>query len=277
MNRLEEIIRIESEELANYIKKASVSGSGTPQEVADRREADVRNFFERYFPKPHKTAKGKIDDTYGNRSASVDCLVLNPCHPLLTDANGLMTVILADGVDYAIEIKSNLGDRQELEKALGQSATVKSLRRRNTSFIASKARLEPAECYFQIPSIILCENWGSEVNGLLSNVVSYYEQKQMSRAHQFDILASRQQGIVVNIAPDHYFVSGDIDYSLTYAELGLETMGALLAMMMRMPRCEPTINEPVLSHYLKPSYKNWSNFPELDRRLANLNHHEQSN
>ena len=182
-----------------------------------------------------------------------------------------MTVILADGVDFAVEIKSSLGDKQELETALEQSATVKKLRRHNTSFLASLDQLEPSECYFQIPSIILCESWGSSVEKMLENIVVFYERNEISRVHQFDLLVSRNQGIVVNLAPNHYFVSQDVGYSLSYAELGGDSMGVLLAMMMRMPRCEPTMNEPVLSHYLKPRYENWSSNAKLDARMASLN------
>ena len=103
MNKLLELLKIESTEITASFQKASLEGEGTPQEVADRREETVKSFFEKYFPFPYRIVKGNIIDTYGARSNSIDCIVLNPSHPYTIDpSNNKASIIFADGVDYAI-------------------------------------------------------------------------------------------------------------------------------------------------------------------------------
>ena len=54
---------------------------GTPEHVADDRETALREILGRYFPYPYHVVKGNISDRHGNRSASLDAIVVNPIHP----------------------------------------------------------------------------------------------------------------------------------------------------------------------------------------------------
>ena len=105
------LLELEYKELKLGLSKASIEGKGTPQEIADRREELFHSFFIKYFPFPFRITKGNIIDSYNNRSASIDCVILDPSHPYTIDAkNNKASVILADGVDYAIEIKGTLAE-----------------------------------------------------------------------------------------------------------------------------------------------------------------------
>ncbi len=74
--------------------------------MSDWREETVKSFLEKYFPFPHRIVKGNIIDTFGRRSDSIDCIVLSPAHPYTIDnISKKASVIFADGVDYAIEVK----------------------------------------------------------------------------------------------------------------------------------------------------------------------------
>lgn len=85
MNKLIELLSIEAKEISDAFKKASLEGAGTPQEISDRRESAFKSFLEKYFPYPYRVVKGNICDSYGNTSQSIDCIVLNPCHPYTID------------------------------------------------------------------------------------------------------------------------------------------------------------------------------------------------
>ena len=70
-------------------------------------EEVVKRFLEKYFPFPFRIVKGNIIDSHGNRSNSIDCIVLGPSHPYTVDpVNGKASVILADGVDFNKDVDS---------------------------------------------------------------------------------------------------------------------------------------------------------------------------
>lgn len=65
--------------------------------------------------------------------------------------NKKASVIFADGVDYAIEIKGNLTDKDEIERALKQIESVKKLTRVRNGLIWDK---DKNEYTYKIPTII---------------------------------------------------------------------------------------------------------------------------
>jgi hypothetical protein len=71
MDDLYSLLREEALQLSSEFRKASIQGRGTSQEVADFRENAVQAFLGRYFPFPHRIAKGKVRDSFGNVSASI--------------------------------------------------------------------------------------------------------------------------------------------------------------------------------------------------------------
>ena len=154
--KLLRLLQLASTQMINEFAKASIEGEGTPQEVADRNEGYVSSFFRKYFPYPYRVEKGNIIDSFGKKSMSIDCLILNPSHPYTVDANNnKASVIFADGVDYAIEIKSKLSSKDEIARALKQIQSVKKLRRvRNGVLNPYNLDEIQLECSKTIPSFI---------------------------------------------------------------------------------------------------------------------------
>lgn len=154
MDKLTQLLEIEAKNISDSWQKASIEGKGTPQEIADRREGVIRSFFEKYFPFPYRVTKGQIVDSYGNSSQSIDCVILNPIHPYTYDKqNNCYSVLLADGVNFAIEIKSDLGNDKELHGALKQIQSVKKLRKK--PLLENNKTLEND---LTIPSIIFADS-----------------------------------------------------------------------------------------------------------------------
>lgn len=123
-----------SEELGREFGRASRLGSGTAQEVADHREAAFRALIERFYPRPKIVTKGQILPVSGPKSNSIDCIVLNEAHPNLVDAGGKFSMILADGVDFAVEVKGRL-DGAELDRCLKQGLSVSRARCSRTPIV----------------------------------------------------------------------------------------------------------------------------------------------
>ncbi|KLN57608.1 hypothetical protein VPARA_11210 [Variovorax paradoxus] len=135
MNDLYSLLREDALQLSSEFRKASIQGRGTSQEIADFREHAVQAFLSRYFPFPHRIAKGKVRDSFGSIAASIDCVVCAPNHPYTVSARDKFNLLLAEGVDSVVEVKPNIADRAELHRALEQGLTVKKLRRATTSLI----------------------------------------------------------------------------------------------------------------------------------------------
>jgi hypothetical protein len=187
MNELIELLRIESQDMVNEFKKASIKGKGTPQEIADFRELYFHSFMAKYFPFPYRITKGGIIDTYGNKSASIDCILCNPAHPYTVDNSGKFSVILADGVDSAIEIKPNISIKDELERGLKQIITVKKLRRSKTPILLNK-NLSNAQIEFSktIPSFIFALEAKSNIDDTVSEIIDFYKDNNISIDKQVD-------------------------------------------------------------------------------------------
>jgi hypothetical protein len=67
--------------LSKSFAAASDKHAGTPEAVAADREQALRTTMRRFFPEPFKVTKGAIYDTFGARSASIDCVICAPSHP----------------------------------------------------------------------------------------------------------------------------------------------------------------------------------------------------
>ena len=133
MDALFALVRDDAEELRLEFKKAGIQGRGTPQDIATFRETAPQGTLSNYFPFPFRVAKGGIVDSYGRRSASVDCILVNPMHPYTIDRRENFKLIFADGVDAAIEVKPDISQKDELYRGLEQGLKVKALRRAETA------------------------------------------------------------------------------------------------------------------------------------------------
>jgi len=208
--KLIEILRYETDEIDTALKKASVEGRGTPQEVADRREGTVRAVFEKYFPLPYKATKGNIVDAYGNESASIDCVILRGEHPNTFDMyTKLASVILADAVYCAVEIKDSLyGD--ELKIGLNQIRTVKRLR------LHIDRKLSEV---FTVPTVIFAQKTYKDIQKLMVEIANYnYVENQVPKREQFDIIYIHKRGIIINMKAQSAVPFGKVCFECEYRE-----------------------------------------------------------
>jgi hypothetical protein len=129
MDDLFALVRTDAEELRLEFGRASVQGRGTPQDIATFRETALQGILRNYFPFPFRVAKGGIVDSYGRKSASVDCILVNPLHPYTIDRRENFKLIFAEGVNAAVEVKPDISQKDELYRGLEQGLTVKALRR----------------------------------------------------------------------------------------------------------------------------------------------------
>ena len=246
------LLEIEYKELKLAISKSSIEGRETPQEVADRKENLFHDFFRKYFPFPYLVTKGNIIDSFNKRSASIDCIILDPSHPHTIDTkNKKSSVIFADGVDYAIEIKGDLKDnndvnnKSELKRALDQIKSVKELTRVRNGLIFKK---DQNEYSYKIPTIIIAERTYKNIEDLIDRIIKYYKDNNIKRIHQFDIIVVSSY-IIVNSCKGLISLNGM--RGLFYCETGDKTLIELLLLMSNMPLVQPTMNDNIYNLYLK--------------------------
>ena len=257
-NKLLKLLEVEAEKLAIGYREASIEGQGTPQEVADRREGVFKAFLGKYFPFPNKIVKGNIIDFYGNNSASIDCIVLSPSHPYTVDPqNEKASVIFADGVDYAIEIKPNLALESEIHRGLKQIQSVKKLRRvRDSLLFKSKYTTEQITLAKTIPCCIVVDETFADIKKLINKIVDYYVNNKVPYIEQFDIMLINNRAVLINYRPNCYkdiqnkASENDKKRAIAFWEGGSKSLAWFLLEMNTMPRSEPLISENIMEIYL---------------------------
>lgn len=272
MDKLIELLRIETQEIAISFKKASIEGKGTPQEVSDRREDSIHSFIKKYFPFPYRVVKGNIIDSFGGRSNSIDCIVINPSHPYTVNYDGgKASIIFADGVDYAIEVKPDLSDAEEINRGLKQIQSVKKLSRVRTGLANSEEAKERAK---KIPAFIFSNKTYVDIKTLVSNIVDYYVENKVPKHEQFDMLVVNDRAIIFNFGKRTKLQYGNFE-GIQVAETGEDTLAVFLLFMNHIPRSEPEIDQNVLNIYLRKSsvlskYK-MQKYDDLNAKLLSTN------
>lgn len=238
-----DLLNLEYKDMQSGFKRASVEGYGTPQEISDRREQLVHNFFQKYFPFPYRIVKGNINDSYGKRSKSIDCIILNPAHPYTIDQNNKKaSFIFADGVDFAIEVKGKMDSKREIERALDQIKSVKDLTRKSTGIISSK---QQEDYLYKIPVMLIAESTYSNVEKLIDHIVEYYKKNRIKRIHQFDIILVDGNVILNSYKLNPYSPDFGIEFC-NYGDFGL---GLLLFLMTYYPQSHPKFNREIIKYY----------------------------
>lgn len=256
MDDLYDLLREEALQLNSEFRKASIQGRGTSQEVAEFRENAVQAFLGRYFPFPHRIAKGKVRDSFGNIAASIDCVICAPNHPYTVSVRDKFSLLLAEGVDSVIEVKPNIADRAELHRALEQGLTVKKLRRATTSMIHPYGIL--GDWAERVPFGIFAMQCKTAPIETGFEILEFYETRGVSPLDQADF-------IVVN---DVCIFSNFVEKSLNpwkVAEAGFENhqgwfyegwgQDSLVGFLIRLHRVAHAglkIQEDVLPRYLTP-------------------------
>ena len=266
---LVDLLRFESAEINNGFRKASIEGRTTPQEISDRREEVFSAFLRKYFPFPYRIVKGNVIDSEGRRSDSIDCLVLSPSHPYTIDStNRRASVIFADGVDYAIEIKPDLSSESEIHRALKQIRSIKKLvRKRNGIANANKLSENEKKTVYRIPGIIFSDKTYLDPRKLIEHIVDYYERESVPPIEQFDLIVVNNEMVLLNCRPGAYVSNGE-NRCLIFKQYGEDTLLAFLLQINRMPRSEMEIGPNVLSFYLEnPDNVNFTRYIDLDERM----------
>jgi hypothetical protein len=272
MSDLLQLLKIEGKEISQLFDKASIEGKGTPQEISDRREKVLIDFIKKYFPFPYRITKGNIVDSYNARSASIDCLILNPNHPYTTTDDSKYSIILADGVDCAIELKPDLNSEVEIFRALNQIVTVKKLRRKNSGLVfLKKYSVEYQETCKQIPCFIFSNKTYCDEVLLMEKIVTYYEKNKITKDLQFDFLIVNNRFIITNSREHSYFhLKRDVPNGLYILDLGELTLAAFLFYLNHMPKSEPEISQSILKHYMTIKPENIRNSEALNERLRKI-------
>lgn len=270
MNHLYELLKIEALEINHFFQKACLEGKGTPQEVSDRRETAVKRFLEKYFPFPYRIAKGNIRDSYGNSSSSIDCIILNPAHPYTVSDDEKYSIILADGVDVAIEVKPDFSSEKEVQRSLRQIASVKKLTRKKHGVLLENRLAEGQIAgYKKIPTFIFGNKTYKDIRTLITKIVNFYLAENIPRNEQFDFIIINDNCIIFNSKKDSYFYLNNSTEGIFFIESKEMTIANFLFWLNQLPQSSPKISSSVLEHYLKFEPENLKTFHDLNSLLLN--------
>lgn len=255
MNDLYELLREEAQQLASEFRKASIQGRGTSQEVAEFRENAVQAFLGRYFPFPHRIAKGKVRDSFGNVAASIDCVVCAPSHPYTVSARDKFSLLLAEGVDSVVEVKPNIADRGELHRALEQGLSIKKLRRATTSMPHEFHPLY--EWARRVPYGVFAMQCKANPLETAFEVLEFYEERRVDPLDQADFIVINDVCVLSNYVQESLNPWNVVDYpnksGWFYEGWGKDSLVGFLWRLHSVAHAGMKLQEDVLPRYLKPS------------------------
>jgi len=205
-------------------------GFKSPVDIEKKRVNIVQDFLKRYLPRNFNFGNGEIIDSENRRTGQVDIVVCNQYHPFTFSENepGLF---FAEGVVLAIEVKPNLGDYSELTRGFKQIQRIKNLSRIPLPGDILYGGEYDAERFRMIPSIIFGFQ-SPELNYLLPNVRSLYEELDISKEQQVDAIVSLDKGIIFNIKDErdklNILIDGKRVLGLVGHMLGSDTLQRFL-------------------------------------------------
>jgi len=255
MEDLKQIIRRDAQEVENQFASASVQGRGTPQEIAEFREHALQGFLRNYFPFPYRIAKGGILDHTNKRADSIDCILINPVHPYTINRYEKFKVILADGVDAAIEVKPDISSISELHRGLTQGLSVKALRRAHSPlFLPHKRPQELIEHSLRLPYFIFAMKAKKDIRNTASAVLGFYEREGIEPLDQADAIVVNGRGIIANFPIAGFFPWGSTGMSTTgwyFEDWQADALTGLLFKLNHVVAAEATIGPPILRSYFR--------------------------
>lgn len=251
--KLLELLALEGPDIALAFEKASIQGRGTPQEVAEFRENHFREFISRYFPWPHRVAKGNIIDSFGMESASIDCVVLNPVHPHTIDRFEKFSVILAGGVDAVVELKPDISNTEELHRGLRQIQTVKRLTRKESPFLLQRLNPRPAhivEHSKKIPAFLFAVKAKSDPLKTAREIFDFYEGNNTPLQEQLDYVVINQVGIVANYKYPELSKHKKRQTGLFFEGWSKNTVAQFLIYLSTVYPAVAAMEDPILTRYV---------------------------
>ncbi len=258
MQKLIDILIAEGKTLLQDFEKASSLGEGTSQEVAEFRENSLRDFISRFYPLPYRIVKGKVHDSYDNGpSSSIDCIIVNQVHPNLIDSQGKFQLLLADGIDTAIELKPDISKSSELIRALNQGVSIKKLRRVKGSFLFTKGKPDVViESSRQIPFYIFTTRIKQNKFDTVQEIENYYRSNSVPLENQLDGIFVHGLGVINHIKSIEFFGYqwNLVDEEKTGWFLEKWNDATLAGMLLRLElsfHSVAKVQESVLSRYVK--------------------------
>lgn len=202
---------------------------GSPVDIGADRVNILKDFLTKYLPRYYGFGNGEIIDSHGNRSGQVDIIVCNQFHPFTYNEEGL-GLFLAEGVDWAIEVKSNLAT--ELTQGMLQVKQVKGLRKepaKGDMAYSSSSILHRN----QIPCLLF--GYQSSSIGTLRNTIKRLaSQLGLSKEEMPDAVVALNKGIVFNMSEGdslEIVASGVRRYGIIGAELKEDTLFQMLVFL----------------------------------------------
>ena len=255
MDDLYQLLRYDGIELESRFRRASIEGRGTSQEVADFREHAVQDFVGRFFPFPHRITKGKLRDSFGGVSDSIDCIVCNPNHPYTVDSQGKFRLLLAEGIDVAIEVKPDIASASELYRGLEQGLTVKTLKRANPPTL--KLGGWEYERAFKVPYVIFAMRCKVDPMDTGREIARFYADRQTPALEQADLVAVNGVGIFMNFTDESQYCWNNATTQLTrtgwfFEQWAEDTLAGLIWRLQLLAHASIKMQEDVLPRYLAP-------------------------
>jgi len=254
MEDLYALLREDAIELEARFRKASIEGKGTSQEVADFREHAIQDFVARFFPYPHRITKGKVRDSFGEVSDSVDCIVCNPNHPYTIDSHGKFTLLFAEGIDAAIEVKPDIASAAELNRGLEQGLSVKKLARASPPTLDTEPWL--VELARRVPYVIFSMRCKANPIDTGKEIVQFYNDHKTPPLQQADFVVVNNVGIFANyIHPRMYRwnIEGTTEKTgWFFEEWRANTLAGFIWRLQLLAHASIKLQDDVLPRYLVP-------------------------
>ena len=255
MDDLYQLLREDAVELESKFRRASIEGKGTSQEVADFREHALQDFVSRFFPFPHRITKGKIRDTFGLLSDSVDCVVCNPNHPYTIDSHGKFRLLLCEGVDSAIEVKPDIAASAELVRGLEQGLSVKALKRRVVpSLMHGGWQFDRAH---RVPYVIFAMRCKANPLDTLDEIAAFYKVRETPPMQQADFVAVNGIGLFVNYLDESMYcwankASVPVQTGWFFERWSSNTLSGFIWRLQQLAHASLKMQEDALLYYLEP-------------------------
>lgn len=255
MDELFELLREDAVELEAKFRKASIEGRGTSQEIADFREHAVQDFVERFFSYPHRITKGKIRDSFGSISDSIDCIVCNPNHPHTVDTHGKFRLLFAEGIDAAIEVKPDIRAHSELKRGLEQGLSVKALRRALPPTLMRGGWIFDRAHF--VPFVIFAMQCKSDPMETGREIVRFYSEKATPVLQQADFIVVNNVGIFTNfIDQSQYCWGNDVapadKTGWFFEEWAENSLAGFIWRLQSVAHASIKMQEDILPRYLQP-------------------------
>ena len=253
MEDLIRLIRADAKEVEMRFDSASIQGRGTPQDISDFRENALQEFLANYYPFPYRIAKGGILDHTGKRSASIDCILINPDHPYTIDRREKFRVILCDGVDAAIEVKPDLSQTSELHRGLEQGLSVSALRR-SKSPLPLTPPANQVERSLRTPYFLFAMKAKKNILDTASEVFNFYRQRGTPTMDQADAIIVNGEGILANfkLPGSMYWGAYNMPDSGWFFECWQDdTLAGLLFKLNNAVAARLPLQAPILKAYLR--------------------------